>query len=47
MLLSRHGWSQDQAIAILKDRSQRTNRKLRIIADEVIRIGDLKPAPID
>jgi hypothetical protein len=45
ILMSRHGCSQDQAIAILKDRSQRTNRKLRLIADEVIRIGDLEPAP--
>ena len=42
---SRRGCSQDQAIAILKHRSQRTNRKVRIIADEVIQIGDLKPAP--
>jgi hypothetical protein len=40
-------WPQlpDQAIAILKYRSQRTNRKLRIIADELIRIHDLEPAP--
>jgi hypothetical protein len=45
--MSRVGCSQDQAIAILKNRSQCTNRKLRIIADEVIRIGDLKPAPTD
>src|SRR5512133_2795407 len=45
ILMSRLGCSQDQAIAILKHRSQRTNRKLRIISDEVIRIGDLKPAP--
>jgi hypothetical protein len=30
---------------MLKHRSQCTNRKLRIIADEVIQIGDLKPAP--
>jgi AmiR/NasT family two-component response regulator len=44
ILMSRHGCSPDQAIAILKDRSQRTNRKLRLIADEVIRIGDLEPA---
>ena len=44
ILMSRHGCSQDQAIAILKERSQRTNRKLRLIADEVIRIGDLEPA---
>jgi ANTAR domain len=47
ILMSRLGCSQDQAIAILKHRSQRTNRKLRIIADEVIRIGDLKRAPTD
>jgi hypothetical protein len=47
ILMSRVGCSQDQAIAILKNRSQCTNRKLRIIADEVIRIGDLKPAPTD
>ena len=45
ILMSRLGCSQDQAIAILKHRSQRTNRKVRIIADEVIQIGDLKPAP--
>ena len=45
ILMSRLGCSQDRAIAILKHRSQRTNRKLRIIADEVIRIGDPKPAP--
>jgi hypothetical protein len=44
ILTSRHGCSQDQAVAILKDRSQRTNCKLRLIADEVIRIGDLEPA---
>ena len=47
ILMSRLGCSQDQTIAILKNRSQRTNRKLRVIADEVIRIGDLKPAPTD
>ncbi|HEY6686575.1 MAG TPA: ANTAR domain-containing protein [Propionibacteriaceae bacterium] len=45
ILMSRLACSQDQAIAILKDRSQRTNRKLRLIAEEVIRIGDLEPAP--
>jgi hypothetical protein len=45
ILMSRLGCSQDHAIAILKYRSQRTNQKLRTIADEVIRIGDLKPAP--
>jgi hypothetical protein len=43
--MSRLGCSQDHAIAILKYRSQRTNRKLRTIADEVIRIGYLKPVP--
>jgi hypothetical protein len=47
ILMSRFGCSPHEAIAILKDRSQRTNRKLRIIVDEVIRIGDLKPAPTD
>lgn len=45
ILMSQLGCSQDHAIAILKNRSQRTNRKLRTIADEVIRIGSLKPAP--
>jgi hypothetical protein len=44
ILMSRLGCSQDQAIAILKDQSQRTNRELRLIAEEVIRIGDLEPA---
>ena len=43
--MSRLGCSHDQAIAILEDRSQRTNRKLPFIAEEVIRIGDLEPAP--
>jgi hypothetical protein len=47
ILMSRLDCSQDQAIAILKDRSQRTNRKLRLIADEVIRIGDLEPTPTE
>jgi hypothetical protein len=47
ILMSRLGCSQDQAIAILKNRSQRTNRKLRLIADEVIRIGNLEPAPTE
>lgn len=42
--MSRLGCSHDQAIAILEDRSQRTNRKLLFIAEEVIRIGDLEPA---
>jgi ANTAR domain len=45
ILMSRLGCTEDQAIAILKDRSQRTNRKLRLIADEIIRIGELEPAP--
>jgi hypothetical protein len=45
ILMSRLGCSQDHAIAILKYRSQRTNRKLRTIADEIIRIGYLKPVP--
>jgi hypothetical protein len=45
ILMSRLGCTEDQAIAILKNRSQRTNRKLRLIADEIIRIGDLEPAP--
>lgn len=44
ILMSRLGCSHDQAIAILEDRSQRTNRKLPFIAEEVIRIGDLEPA---
>jgi len=44
ILMSRLGCSRDQAIAILEDRSQRTNRKLPFIAEEVIRIGDLEPA---
>ena len=44
ILMSRRGCSEDEAIAILEDRSQRTNRKLRFIAEEVIRIGDLEPA---
>jgi hypothetical protein len=37
ILMSRLGCSQDEAIALLKNRSQRTNRKLRIIAKEISR----------
>jgi hypothetical protein len=45
ILMAQLRCSQEDAIAILKDRSQRTNRKLWRIADEIIRSGDLESAP--
>jgi len=36
ILIARTGCSADEAIAALKDRSQRENRKLRDIATEIV-----------
>jgi hypothetical protein len=41
ILMSRHGASEEEAFAMLAEASQRSNRKLRELAEEVAYQGDL------
>jgi hypothetical protein len=41
VLMSRYGINADQAFAVLQQQSQKTNTKLRIIADQVLDAGEL------
>ena len=44
ILMARRGLTEDEAFETLRERSQRENRKVRDIADEVVYTGDLPGA---
>ena len=44
IIMQRYQIDNDESFALLRSFSQRLNRKLRDIADDVIRTGDLPPA---
>lgn len=45
IVMTRHQLSAEQAFAVLQQRSQHTNVKLRTVADQVIRTGELPDHP--
>ncbi|MEP6851611.1 MAG: GAF and ANTAR domain-containing protein [bacterium] len=45
VLMSRHALVEDDAFTLLRDASQASNRKLRDVADDVVRTGDIALVP--